>query len=117
MVLHWVNLRCAGIRQVQYTYTWTWHLHRESRIAPHTDITPPQSPDPGPSPYLHHPPNRNQNASNTVPTGLVKSKPNPLIHAPPLHPCRPETNTYTSHILHQLLTSQTPPSSITRQLC
>ena len=25
---HWVNLRCAGIRQAQYTYTWTCHLHR-----------------------------------------------------------------------------------------
>ena len=25
---HWVHLRCAGIRQAQYTYTWTCHLHR-----------------------------------------------------------------------------------------
>ena len=38
---HWVHLRCAGIRQAQYTDTWTCHLHRESRLAPHTDITPP----------------------------------------------------------------------------
>ena len=38
---HWVHLRCAGIRQVQYTDTWTCHLHRESRLTPHTDITPP----------------------------------------------------------------------------
>ena len=24
---HWVHLRCAGIRQEQYTDTWTYHLH------------------------------------------------------------------------------------------
>ena len=39
---HWVHLRCAGIRQAQNTDTWTCHLHRESRLTPHTDITPPQ---------------------------------------------------------------------------
>ena len=38
---HWVHLRCAGIRQAQYTDTWTGHLHRETRLTPHTDITPP----------------------------------------------------------------------------
>ena len=36
---HWVHLRCTGIRQAQYTDTWTCHLHRESRLTPHTDIT------------------------------------------------------------------------------
>ena len=41
---HWVHLRCAGIRQAQYTDTWTCHLHRESRLTPHTDITPPPTP-------------------------------------------------------------------------
>ena len=25
---HWVHLRCANIRQAQYTDTWTCHLHR-----------------------------------------------------------------------------------------
>ena len=25
---HWVHIRCAGIRQAQYTDTWTCHLHR-----------------------------------------------------------------------------------------
>ena len=25
---YWVHLRCAGIRQTQYTGTWTCHLHR-----------------------------------------------------------------------------------------
>ena len=29
---HWVHLRCAGIRQAQYTDAWTCHLHRESRL-------------------------------------------------------------------------------------
>ena len=40
---HWVHLRCAGIRQAQYTNTWTCHLHRESRLAPHNrhNTTPP----------------------------------------------------------------------------
>ena len=38
---HWVHLRYAGIRQAQYTDIWTCHLHRESRLTPHTDITPP----------------------------------------------------------------------------
>ena len=54
---YWVHLRCAGIRQAQYTDTWTCHLHRESGFAPHTDITPtpPDSgPNPIPTPHLHH---------------------------------------------------------------
>ena len=34
---HWVDLRCAGIRQAQYTYTWTCHLHRESGPAIYTE--------------------------------------------------------------------------------
>ena len=38
---HWVHLKRAGIRQAQYTDTWTCHLHRESRLTSHTDITPP----------------------------------------------------------------------------
>ena len=38
---HWVHLRCAGICQAQYTDTWTCHLHRESRLTPHTGITSP----------------------------------------------------------------------------
>ena len=29
---HWVHLRCAGIRQAQYTDTWTCHLHRKTRL-------------------------------------------------------------------------------------
>ena len=38
---HWVHLRSSGIRQAQYTDTKTCHLHRESRLTTHTDITPP----------------------------------------------------------------------------
>ena len=68
---HWVHLRCAGIRQAQYTDTWTCHLHRESRLSPHTDITPPHPsrpcPSPLPTPHLHH---RNQN-TDTRPTVLL----------------------------------------------
>ena len=65
---HWVHLRCAGIRQAQYTDTWTCHLHRESRLTPHTDITPPHRSRPLSKPlptlHLHH---RNQN-TDTCPT-------------------------------------------------
>ena len=39
---HSMYLRCAGIHQAQYTYTWTCHLIRESRLTPHTYITPPR---------------------------------------------------------------------------
>ena len=108
---HWVHLRCAGIRQEQYTDTWTCHLHRESRLTPHTDITQPHRSQPWskppPTPHLHH---RNQNTghmSNTppVPTGLVKHKPNYLIHSPPSPPTLPRAK----HI-HM---SHTPPTPLT----
>ena len=62
---HWVHLRCAGIRQAQYTDTWTCHLHRESRLTPHTDSDP--CPSPLPTLHLHHPHHRNQN-TDTCPT-------------------------------------------------
>ena len=63
---HWVHLRCAGVRQAQYIDTWTCHLHRESRLTPHTDITPPHLSRPWSKPptHLHH---RNQN-TDTCPT-------------------------------------------------
>ena len=49
-----MHLRFAGIRQKQYTDSWTYHLHRESRLITHTDLTPPlqtlfQSPYPLPT--------------------------------------------------------------------
>ena len=64
---HWVHLRCAGIRQAQYTDTWTCHLHRESRLTPHTDITPPHRSRPWAKPPTHSPHHRNQN-TDTCPT-------------------------------------------------
>ena len=53
---HWVHLRCAGIRQAQYTDTWTCHLHRESKLTPHTDVTPPHHSRPLTKPPTHSPP-------------------------------------------------------------
>ena len=94
---HWVHLRCAGIRQAQYTDTWTCHLHRESRLTPHTDITPPHRSRPWSIPPTHSPPTpptppqpKHRHMSHTPPkpltsTSLVLDKtPEPyvsLIHA------------------------------------
>ena len=39
MIEHWVHLRCAGICETQYTDTLTCHLHRESGLRTHTEIT------------------------------------------------------------------------------
>ena len=39
----WVYLRYTDIRQAQYTDTWTCHIHNESGLTTHTDITPPHS--------------------------------------------------------------------------
>ena len=68
---HWVHLRCAGIRQAQYTDTWTCHLHRESRLTPHTDISPAHRSrsrsKPPPTPHIHHPHHRHQ-ITDTCPT-------------------------------------------------
>ena len=92
---HWVHLRCAGIRQAQYTDTWTCHLHRESRLTQtkHHPTAPDPGPSPLPTPHLHHPPPqpKHRHMSNTppVPTGLVKPKPNSLIHSPPSPPIPP----------------------------
>ena len=52
----WVHLRCAGIRQTQYTDTWTCHLHRESILTTHTDITPPHPSRPWSKLHTHSPP-------------------------------------------------------------
>ena len=122
-VEHWVHLICAGIHLTQYTYNWSYHQPKEPRLTTHTDITP------------HHPyrpclktsltPHRNSHTTATqtqthvqhspVPTGLVKPKPTPLIHSPPQLPHRHESNTYTFHTLHQLLSSHAPHSYIARQ--
>ena len=101
----WVHLRCAGIRLAQYTDTWTCHLHRESKLTTHTDITPPHPP--WPKPPTHAPPtppappqpkHRHISHFPHVPPELVKANPNPVTHSPthPQHlPPRPEPSTYT----------------------
>ena len=53
---HWVHLRWAGIRQAQYTDIWIFHLYRESRLTPHTDITPHHCSRPWSKPPTHSPP-------------------------------------------------------------
>ena len=81
---HWVHLRYAGIRLAQYTDTWTCHLHKESGLTTHTDIIPPHPSRPWSKHSTHSPstPLQPKHTSNTLlaPTGLVKPKPNPLIH-------------------------------------
>ena len=115
---HWVHLRCAGIRQAQYTDIWTCHLHRESRLTPHTDITPPQRSRPLSKPPTHSPPTpptppqpKHRHMSNTppAPTGLVKPKPNYLIHSPPSPPTPPRAkHIHMSHTPPTPLTSTSP---------
>ena len=51
-----VHLRCAGIHLAQYTDTWTCHLHKESRLTTHTDITLPHPSRPWYKPPTHYPP-------------------------------------------------------------
>ena len=69
---HWVHLRCAGIHQAQYTGTWTYHLHRESRLTPHTDITTPhRSRSKSPT---HSPPTPPQPNTDTCPTLPLSSQ-------------------------------------------
>ena len=52
---HWVQFKCAGIRQAQYTVTWTCHIHIYKPT--HTDITPPPHPSrPWSKPPTHSPP-------------------------------------------------------------
>ena len=85
---HWVHLRCANIRQAHYTDTWTYYLHRESRLTPHTDITP-TPPLPVQAPYPPQPKHRHMSNTPPVHTGVVKPKPNSLIHSPPSPPTLP----------------------------
>ena len=130
----WVHLRCAGIRYAQYTDTRTYHLHRESRPTSHTDITPPHlyrpwskpstpstptppTPPTTPTPPTPPQPKHGHTSKNPlVLTGLVKPKTQSSHPLTPSPPTPPEPNTYTSHILHQLITSHAPHSTITRHL-
>ena len=71
------------------------------------------TPPPVQAPYPLH-----TYTTNTTATKTQTYVQHPILSStnPPLHPRRPEPNTYTSHILHQLLTSHAPHTSITRQL-
>ena len=106
----------AGIRQAQYTDTWTCHLHRESRLTPHTDITPPHRSRPLSKPPTHSPSTpptppqpKHRHMSNTppVPRGLVKPKSNYLIHSPPSPPTPPRAK-HIPHTRPTPLTSTSP---------
>ena len=116
---HWVHLRCAGIRQEQYTDSWTCHLHRKSRLTPHTDITlshpsrlwskpPTHSPPTPPTPPQ---PNHRQIQQSPFPTGLVSPDPilsptNPLsTHSAPT---QAHTLVYTLHLHLSPHSSQAP---------
>ena len=67
---HWVHLKCAGICPAQYTDTWTCHLHKESGLTTHTDITPQQPCRPWSKPPTPPQPNHTSNTP-PVPTRLV----------------------------------------------
>ena len=105
---HWVHLRCAGIRQAQYTDTWTCHLHRESRLTPHTDITPPHRSRPLSRPPTHSPPTpptppqpKHRHMSNTPPCPQRIGKAQTQFSHPltPLstHTAPSQTHTHVTH--------------------
>ena len=79
---HGVHLRCADIRHEKYTDTWTCHIHRESRLTTHTDITPP------------HPSSHHYVTSVTLPYAI--------------HIISSTAPTYTPHCLPWIC-GQTPP--------
>ena len=114
MIEHWVHLRCAGIRQAQYTDTWTCHLHRESRLTPHTDITPPHRSRTLSKPPTHSPPTpptppqpKHRHVSNTPPCPQMIGKAQTQF-SHPLTPSSP-TPPRAKHI-HM---SHTPPTPLT----
>ena len=84
---HWLHLRCAGIRQSQYTYIWTCHLHRESGLTLTQIYHYPTPPDPCLIP-LHTPhttATHTQTHDQHFPCShrIGKPEPNPLFHSPP----------------------------------
>ena len=103
---HWVHLRCAGIRQAQYTDTWTCHLHRESRLTTshRHNITPPL-PDPGPSPplptpHLHHPHHHNQNTDTCPTLHQHLTSTSPVLDKTPESPVPRTHRNHTSPVPH-----------------
>ena len=98
---HWVHLRCAGIRQAQYTDTWTCHLHRESRLTPHTDITPPHR-----SRHWFKPPTHYPFPTYTTQTTATKTQTH-VQHSPCPHRIG-KAQTQFSHPLTPLSTHTAP---------
>ena len=112
---HWVHLRCAGIRLVQYTDTWTY-----TGLTTHTDITPPlqtliQAPYTLPTyttatqahTHVQHSP-----CSHRI--GKAQTQSAHLLG--PLSSYAAPNQTYTFHIIHQFLSSHAPHSSLSRQM-
>ena len=102
--------RYMDLPSTQRIQTPTSHRHNTTPPLP----TLVQVPYPLPTYTTHTTATKHRHTSNThhVHTGLVKPKPNSLIHSPtPLHPCRSDPNTYTCHTLHQHLSlySSTSP--------
>ena len=76
---------------ISHRYNTTPPLHtlvQAPTHSPHTSPTPPQ--------HKH----RHTSITPPVLTWLVKSKPNPLIYSPPLHPRRPAPSQTHTHITH-----------------
>ena len=93
MIEHWMHLRCAIYRYKSSTRRIRTHTsHRHNTTPPFQTLVNPPTHSPPTPPQPKH-------TSNTppVPTGLVKHKPNTLIHSPPHLQYRPEPNTYTFH--------------------
>ena len=86
--------------------------HRHNTTPPLQTLV--QSPYPLPTPHLHHPHHRNPDThTSSIPpvrTGLVKLKPNPLIHSPTSPPTPPQTKHI--HISHTSPTPRTPRTTL-----
>ena len=102
---HWVHLRCASVRQTQYTDTWSCHLHREFRLTSHRQNTT-TPPDPGPSPLptpniytTHTTAIQTQTHVQHSRTGLVNTKPNTHIPSRSLstHTAHRKAHTHLTH--------------------
>ena len=100
-----VHLRCAGIRQAQYTDTWTCHLHI---FRTHTDITQSHTSRPVSKPPIHspHTPPQPKHTFNTpCYHRMIKHKANPLTHSPPTLRTQPRAK--------HIPMSHTPPTPLT----
>ena len=123
-IKHWVHLRCAGMRLAQYTYTCACHLHNESGLTTHTDITPPYPSRPWSSPYplptctTHTTATQTQTHVQHSPCSHKVSKAQTQCsHSlAPLLLHSPAPNTYIFHTLHQPLSSHAPHSSLLYQV-